>query len=1182
MIPATNTKLLVGEDWKKVYQSFRNADFKSYDFETLRRTMISYLQENYPEEFNDFIDSSEYVALIDLIAYLGQNLSFRIDLNARENFLETAQRRDSILRLAQLVSYNPARNVPANGFLKITSISTTDTIFDSNGTNLANTTVGWNDPTNPDWYQQFINIMNGVMVSNFGNPTDKDVISGIATEQYRINSANEDVPIFSFNKNINGTPMSFEIVPCTFSGKTFVYEEAPAPAQTFSLIYKNDNQGSGSINTGFFTHFRQGTLSLARFSLDNPVPNEIVGVNTPDINNSDVWLWQLDNNGNFSTLWDQVPTLIGNNVIYNSLNKSIRSIYAVSTREEDQIDLNFADGVFGDLPKGDFRLFYRQSNGLTYVVKPEQMNGVVITIPYFNAVGQSHTLQLTMNLQYTVTNSSGPETNASIQTKAPQAYYLQNRMITGEDYNIAPLTAGPDILKVKSVNRISSGLSKFFDISDVTGRYSNTNIFATDGILYKEEKSEYFEFDFTSRSQILSVIKNQLAPIVSSPELRSLYLSKYSKIDLSYLSLSWNESNRTPGQSRGYFSNSNGPNSVGQFSQTNLKYLEPGANVKFIAPSGKYFDEQNNLKNIPSNNTIPAGGKSYIWSMVKQVIVDGSNGGVGNLDDGTGPIIFGTRIPGTGIASSSAIPVEVIPKYVSILSFAIENEIAGICLSQRNFGLTIDATTRAWDIILNSNLDLINPFSLSNQNNIEDLGLDSSWVISFVWTGKSYQVTYRTLNYIFESEQQTSFFVDQSSVNYDFTSNTIIKDRVDVLSVNPEPVTTPVWYGGPNNPTSSLVADNGSFYLNTTSHAIFKKVSGDWVQGSNIYSELGVDLSWQIDNPVVESDGYVDPRKVKVSFYDFNNTGQIADPDAFSKIVGDNKFVYFKKMSDGSRYALTDAAITARESEANFVSYINTSGIIPADGDLFYFYAEDEDVVKVYDSTKSPNLVFTDEYFGRVGRSDLKFHYVHNSGSETRVDPSKSNLMDIYVLTLSYDSEYRNWLSSNTVLAAPKPPTSQSLEQNYSASLEPIKAISDELVFHPVKYKVLFGSKADVNLQATFKAVRNAERATTDNDIKTRILTAINEFFALENWEFGQSFYFSELSTYVMNSLTPDITNFVIVPKSNTSFGSFYEISCQSNELFISGASISDIEVIEGITASQLKSQSSIVTTSGI
>ena len=68
-IPSTNTKLLVTEDWTKIYQSFRNADFQSYDFETIRRILIAYLQENYPEDFNDFIDSSEYIALVDLIAF---------------------------------------------------------------------------------------------------------------------------------------------------------------------------------------------------------------------------------------------------------------------------------------------------------------------------------------------------------------------------------------------------------------------------------------------------------------------------------------------------------------------------------------------------------------------------------------------------------------------------------------------------------------------------------------------------------------------------------------------------------------------------------------------------------------------------------------------------------------------------------------------------------------------------------------------------------------------------------------------------------------------------------------------------------------------------------------------------------------------------------------------------------
>ena len=148
-------RLLVAEDWKRIYQSYRNADFKSYDFDNLRRTMINYLRQNYPEDFNDYIESSEYLALIDLIAFLGQNFAFRSDLNARENFLELAERRESVLRLARTLSYNPKRNQAANGLLKIESVQTSESVRDSNNINLENQTIVWNDPSNSNWQEQF-------------------------------------------------------------------------------------------------------------------------------------------------------------------------------------------------------------------------------------------------------------------------------------------------------------------------------------------------------------------------------------------------------------------------------------------------------------------------------------------------------------------------------------------------------------------------------------------------------------------------------------------------------------------------------------------------------------------------------------------------------------------------------------------------------------------------------------------------------------------------------------------------------------------------------------------------------------------------------------------------------------------------------------------------------------------
>ena len=224
-------RLLVAEDWRKIYQAFQQADFKSYDFETLRRTMVAYLRENYPDDFNDFVESSEYVALIDLIAYISQALSFRVDLNARENFLETAERRNSVLRLARLINYNAKRNRPATGLLKVDSISTTQDVQDSTGTNLANETIIWNDSANANYREQFTSILNAANQTGqlFGNPRESGTIGGIDTEVYTISSNQVDLPIFKFSQSIGGVSRPFEITASSINGSDSIYEADPRP-----------------------------------------------------------------------------------------------------------------------------------------------------------------------------------------------------------------------------------------------------------------------------------------------------------------------------------------------------------------------------------------------------------------------------------------------------------------------------------------------------------------------------------------------------------------------------------------------------------------------------------------------------------------------------------------------------------------------------------------------------------------------------------------------------------------------------------------------------------------------------------------------------------------------------------------------------------------------------------------
>ena len=340
-------RLLLAEDWKRVYQSYKNADFKSYDFDTLRRTMVQYLRDNYPEDFNDYIESSEYLALIDLIAFLGQNISYRIDLNARENFLELADRRDSVLKLARLISYNATRNQAANGLLKLLAVSTTENIVDSNNLNLSGQVVTWNDAGNSNWYEQFIKVLNAGLNDNekFGSPVKSDTIDSIPTAQYRFRSASLDASVFSFSKNVDGQNLDFDVVSTGFENGAIV-EETPAVGEALRFLYRDDGKGSASNNTGFFAHFRQGVLDQGDFTISTPGNNQTVAVDATNVNNTDVWLWRLDENGNEVELWTKVESTQGNNVIYNSTAKNIKNIYTVLTKNRHSVELKFADGTF--------------------------------------------------------------------------------------------------------------------------------------------------------------------------------------------------------------------------------------------------------------------------------------------------------------------------------------------------------------------------------------------------------------------------------------------------------------------------------------------------------------------------------------------------------------------------------------------------------------------------------------------------------------------------------------------------------------------------------------------------------------------------------------------------------------------------------------------------------------------
>jgi len=1118
-------RLLVAEDWRKIYQAFQQADFKSYDFETLRRTMVAYLRENYPDDFNDFVESSEYVALIDLIAYIAQALSFRVDLNARENFLETAERRNSVLRLARLINYNAKRNKPATGLLKIDSISTTQDVLDSTGTNLATQTIVWNDSANSNYREQFTAVLNAANQTGqlFGNPRESGSIGGIDTEVYTLSSNQTDLPLFKYVKSVGGISRTFEIVPSTINNSDSIYESDPIPGTGLTYTYRSDGAGDSSNNTGFFFLFKQGTMQYADFTVDTAVTNYVRSIAASNINDSDVWLYKLDQFGQIAEKWAKVPALSGNNAIYNSLAESERNIYNVVTKNNDAVDLVFGDGNFSNLPLGSFRTYHRISDNAKYAIQPSDMQNIQVAVPYTDANGAQQTLTIAMSLKASVYNAAATESNDSIREKAAQVYYSQNRMITAEDYQVVPLSASQEIVKVRSVNRSASGISRAKEILDPTGAYSNVSVFAEDGILYREESTQQFTFTFNNRSEIQTTIDTSVEAKLKEAYARQFYYLKYGTKDLSTLTATWNSTTTSTNTNTGYFT-SGGALVVGDYATSNLKFAKPGALIKFTSPDSRKF----------LNGTLVTAGtdnaEDRAWAKIGAVVLDGANGGLGNLESGQGPITLNDIIPNGAVLNA------VIPNFTTSFSATLEADIIDRIEAYEEFGLRYDVDTETWKVITSTNLSTSAVFSLTNTGSASGTNLDASWWFKFTNDGNTYTVTYRRLDYIFESESQNKFHFDAQERIYDYQTGRSVKDTVKILKTN------------------SIVSTGNS---------------------------IGYPITWQVVDTVTEADGFQDNRKVKVGFYDDDDDGVVDNPDIFDIVVEptlseSTKFVFFEKYTSYDNierfrpYAATNFVVTENETDID----LNTATY--TDGQLFYFYASDEDVIKVYSATTN-TLSTTTDYIARRGRSSISFQYKHFAGQETRIDPSVSNIVDIYLLERTYDNLFRIWLQDGGT--KPATSTQDQLRINYSGVLNPLKSLSDQIIYHPVKYKILFGTQADEELQATFKVVKNPKTNVTDSVIKTRVIAAINEFFALDNWDFGDTFYFTELAAYIHNQLAPDLLTAVIVPnQSGQGFGSLFQIDSAADEIFISGATVDDVTIISALGANQLAASGTVVT----
>lgn len=1124
---ARQTSLFGINDWKAIYQTFREADFRSYDYETLRKSFVDYLRVYYPETFNDYIESSEFIALLDIIAFMGQGLAFRNDLNTRENFIDTAERRDSVVKLANLVSYTPKRNLAGQGFLKVVSIKTSQNINDINGFNLSNLSVLWNDPANPNWLEQYNTVINAALTDTqrVGQPGNSTQILGVKTDEYSISIPATTLPVVPFSLALDSDAMNFELVSVTTLIGSTIQELPPGPTNKFNMVYRNDKLGYGSPNTGFFFYFKQGKLQTYDFNLAQQISNQLIPIDIQGVNDTDTWLYQDDDK---QTEWKMVDNVYADAYLHEK--SGSRKIFSVVSGFNDKVSYVFGDGVFSEIPVGPFKAYLRSGNALTYTIDPNEMQGITVNIPYVSRIGRTETLTVGLELQLPVSNAQARETLANIKQRAPTKYYTQNRMVNGEDYNNFPYSLYSSIIKSKAVNRTSVGVSRNLDLLDPTGKYSSSNSFARDGAIYQDNTNGSVLLTINSSGNIVTFLTDTLAAILADNKAKQHYTQTFPRypttVDTGDGEVHWQGSTVDANSLTGYFYTLNYsekiPVATGTYSTHNIKYLTKGAMLKFTAPSSYYFDKNNRLvQGIPQPSDA-----TYIWTTVLNVIGDGYNNGEGSFTNGTGPITLNGFVP------SEAILTTIIPAFSNQLPLSVIQECIIRMDLQQSFSLAFDNS-----LTVAQDRWSIGPYITAEvwpQNtfvNFNSLGLNR------------YSVTHAALSYYFGSVAETRFSFETGKLVYDPLSGKILQDFVNVLASNTQPFSN---------------------------------------------SPLIKDVVASIINQPTGPDGYVNDFEVEIASVDSNNRALTVDPDFFNTVTGyqlNNAniglYVFFELVTDAvnlSRFQLIPSSTISYQYPTR--TQIEVVKYEYPEGQLFYAYGEVVPTVykSVQDNTvQTPsyklidqNLVTT-KYIVKTGRQGLSFQYRHNSNNTTRIDPATTNIIDMYVVTQAYYTEYRNWIQDTTgTVPVPSLPTINELNQLYS-KLQDYKMMSDSIIMNSVIFKPLFGPKADPALRASVKVIKTLTTSASDSEIRSATLAAMNTYFDVNNWNFGDTFYFSELSAYLHAEIGELVNSVVLVPNDPTkSFGDLYEIKAAPYEIFVNAATANDIVVITSLTSAAL------------
>jgi hypothetical protein len=85
------------------------------DFDSIKSSLIEHIRRYYPNTFEDFSAGSFGSIMLDTVSYIGDILSFYLDYQANESFLDTANEYQNIVKIGKQFGFKPEFNTSSYG-----------------------------------------------------------------------------------------------------------------------------------------------------------------------------------------------------------------------------------------------------------------------------------------------------------------------------------------------------------------------------------------------------------------------------------------------------------------------------------------------------------------------------------------------------------------------------------------------------------------------------------------------------------------------------------------------------------------------------------------------------------------------------------------------------------------------------------------------------------------------------------------------------------------------------------------------------------------------------------------------------------------------------------------------------------------------------------------------------------